>query len=58
MGLRVEAVSHAYDSTPVVRDVSVSIAPGQLLCLLGPSGCGKTTLLRLAAGLVELRHGA
>ncbi|MBB3006756.1 iron(III) transport system ATP-binding protein [Cupriavidus alkaliphilus] len=31
--------------------VSLSVAQGELLCLLGPSGCGKTTLLRIIAGL-------
>lgn len=35
----------------------MSVAPGELVCLLGPSGCGKTTLLRLAAGLEELQTG-
>jgi iron(III) transport system ATP-binding protein len=35
----------------VVRDVSFSIAPGQVSCLLGPSGCGKSTTLRMIAGV-------
>lgn len=50
-GLALEHVSHAYGDTPVVRDVSFTIAPGEFMCLLGPSGCGKTTTLRIAAGL-------
>jgi ABC-type Fe3+/spermidine/putrescine transport system ATPase subunit len=36
---------------PAVRDVSLTLNRGSILCLLGPSGCGKTTLLRLVAGL-------
>ncbi|MBB4267987.1 ABC transporter ATP-binding protein [Roseospira visakhapatnamensis] len=45
-------VTHGYDSgTPVVRDVTLTLAAGEVVCLLGPSGCGKTTSLRLAAGL-------
>jgi iron(III) transport system ATP-binding protein len=35
----------------VVDDVSLSIAAGQVTCLLGPSGCGKTTTLRMIAGV-------
>src|ERR1700751_5027092 len=35
------------------REVTVAIAPGELLTLLGPSGCGKTTTLRMIAGFEE-----
>jgi len=56
-GLRVNNLSHAFDGSDVVRDVSVNVEPGELVCLLGPSGCGKTTLLRVAAGLEDLQSG-
>ena len=45
-GLVFENVSHDYDGVTSVQDLSLSIAPGEILCLLGHSGCGKTTLMR------------
>jgi iron(III) transport system ATP-binding protein len=36
---------------PAVDDVSLTIAAGQVTCLLGPSGCGKSTTLRMIAGV-------
>src|SRR5262245_54889806 len=39
-------------------DVSVEVAPGELVSLIGPSGCGKSTLLRLVANLIEPTAGA
>ena len=56
-GLELRGVSHRYGSVVAVDDVTVSVAPGQVVGLLGPSGCGKTTLLRVAAGLETLQQG-
>ena len=55
--LTFEQVTHCYGAIEAVRDVSLDIAPGELVCLLGRSGCGKTTLLRLAAGVEQPRSG-
>lgn len=56
--LEVSNVSKFYPpATRAVRDVSVSLDQGEILCLLGPSGCGKTTLLRMIAGLEKPDSG-
>ena len=51
--LTISRVSKAFDATPVLHDVSLDVARGEIVCLLGPSGCGKTTLLRIIAGLEQ-----
>jgi iron(III) transport system ATP-binding protein len=50
-------VSHAYDSRPVLRDLSFRLERGTIGCLLGPSACGKTTVLRCIAGFEPIRSG-
>ena len=54
--LRLEGVSRVFGDKAAVRELSLSVAPGEVVCLLGPSGCGKSTTLRIAAG-VERQSG-
>ena len=49
--LEIRNLVRRYDGRRVVDDVSLSIMPGQVTCLLGPSGCGKSTTLRMIAGV-------
>jgi iron(III) transport system ATP-binding protein len=49
--LEIRNLRRAFDGRAVVDDVSLSVMPGQVTCLLGPSGCGKSTTLRMIAGV-------
>jgi iron(III) transport system ATP-binding protein len=60
--IRLDRVSKRFDHTVkgevyAVRQVSLSVATGELLTLLGPSGCGKSTTLRMIAGFEEPDEG-
>jgi iron(III) transport system ATP-binding protein len=50
-------ICHRYDASPVLSDVNIDIADGEVVCMLGPSGSGKSTLLRIAAGLERMQEG-
>lgn len=43
-------IDKRFDSTHVLKNVSLEIKKGEFFSLLGPSGCGKTTILRMLAG--------
>jgi iron complex transport system ATP-binding protein len=55
--LSFEHVSAGYRRRPVLRDVSVSFAAGEVTGLVGPNGAGKTTLFRVALRLLALESG-
>src|SRR5258708_13205810 len=55
--VELQNLTKRYGPMVAVQDVSLTIAHGQLVCILGPSGCGKTTTGGLIAGFVEPDHG-
>lgn len=57
MELVFEDVVQAYGPVRALDGVSLTVAAGELVCLLGQSGCGKTTLLRVASGIEQPTSG-
>ena len=56
--LKVEKLGASYGSVQVLRDVSLELNRGEVLCLLGRNGAGKTTLLKTIMGLVRATSGS
>ncbi|ELX12852.1 taurine import ATP-binding protein TauB [Janthinobacterium sp. HH01] len=54
LALRVGRGAQAFEA---VQDISLTVAPGEFVCLLGPSGCGKSTLLGALAGHLQPSKG-
>ena len=58
MRLEARDLAIGYPGHLVGRDISLALAPGEVLCLLGPNGAGKTTLFRTLLGLQPPLGGA
>jgi branched-chain amino acid transport system ATP-binding protein len=56
--LEIDGLTAGYDSAAVIRDISIEVAPGEVVALLGANGAGKTTTLRAISGLVHPLSGA
>ncbi|HET8729751.1 MAG TPA: zinc ABC transporter ATP-binding protein ZnuC [Moraxellaceae bacterium] len=55
--LQLERVSLRRDGREVLRDVSLSLRPGEIVTVIGPNGAGKTSLVRVALGLLPVDGG-
>jgi multiple sugar transport system ATP-binding protein len=56
--LSVDKLQKNYGDVHVLKDINVSMEPGEFLVLVGPSGCGKSTLLSCISGLTEISSGS
>lgn len=56
-GLRVSSLRKSYRKRTVIRDLSMTLARGEVVALLGPNGCGKSTCFYSIAGLVTPEGG-
>ncbi len=56
--LELYSLSAGYDSSSVVRDLSLTVAAGEVVALLGANGAGKTTTLRAISGLARVNSGS
>jgi branched-chain amino acid transport system ATP-binding protein len=55
--LELDGLEVAYDGVPAVRDLSLSVARGEIVGLIGPNGAGKSTTLHAVMGLVRAARG-
>ena len=56
--IKLEDVSKTYGDVEVLKDFSLSIHKGEVVCIVGPSGSGKSTLLKLINGLEAMTQGS
>lgn len=56
--LSVSQLSVAYGGIQAVRDLSLEVAPGEMVCLIGANGAGKTTTLKALSGLIAPQSGS
>lgn len=57
MDIRLDGINHSYGDFQVMRDITLDIPHGKIVCIVGPSGCGKSTLLRFIGGLERPNQG-
>jgi len=55
--LRAESVTAGYGNVPVIRNVSISVGPGEIVAVIGPNGAGKSTLLKSLVGILRPTGG-
>lgn len=57
MKIEINNVSKSFGKNKIIKNVSMNINSGEVICFLGPSGSGKTTLIRLILGAIKTENG-
>ncbi len=55
--ISINNVGVTFTDQPILENIQLDVAKGEIVCLIGASGCGKSTLLNAVAGLVHLTTG-
>lgn len=55
--LRVQGLTAGYGAAPIIRDITVTVAEGEVVTVLGPNGAGKSTLLKCLTGRLQPQAG-
>lgn len=58
MNIAVQNVSFSYNSHPILQDICLDVAPGQVVSIVGPNGAGKSTLLKCMVRLLKPQSGS
>ncbi|MFO1175095.1 MAG: ABC transporter ATP-binding protein [Paracoccaceae bacterium] len=56
--LSLDKIYKSFGQVDVLKDINLTVEPGEFIVFVGPSGCGKSTLLRTIAGLEDATSGA
>lgn len=57
-GLAIERLNKSFGGVRAADDIALTVAPGEMLCLVGPNGCGKTTLFNMITGFLRPDSGS
>ncbi|MFA9397752.1 MAG: amino acid ABC transporter ATP-binding protein [Clostridiaceae bacterium] len=58
MIIKAKGIKKSFDKLEVLKDISLEVEEGEVLCIIGPSGSGKSTLLRCLNRLEEIQEGS
>lgn len=55
--LKIDSLSASYGQKPILKGISLTVSPGEIVAVIGPNGAGKTTLIRSVSGILPIDTG-